>query len=160
MREITTSSLNWDSRFMVLATVVATWSKDPDRKVGAVLVSEDRRQVSVGFNGFPRGIADTGERLSDRRMKLSLTVHAERNALDNAGFSADGCTLYTTRFPCSQCAKGVIQKGVTRLVTPAPDLMHKRWGQDWALSLSLLGEAGVNVHFTCEVEGVSHAVRE
>jgi dCMP deaminase len=128
-----------------MAELIAAWSKDPDRKVGAVLVSADRRRIAVGYNGFPRGIDDSQERLGDRELKNALTVHAERNVLDNASFERAGCTLYVTRFPCVECAKGIIQCGLRVVVAPKPDLSHPRWGENWGLAASLLTEAGVDL---------------
>lgn len=133
---------NWDARFIGLARLVATWSKDPDRRSGAVLVATDLRKISVGYNGLPKGIADTDDRLSDRELKNMMTVHAELNALFNAGFSPATCTLYTTSFPCHECAKGIVQTGVARLVTPRPrGYEHPRWGKSWALAMTMMSEA-------------------
>lgn len=132
---------NWDSRFISMAFEVSYWSKDPDRKSGAVLVAPDLRKISTGFNGLPRGVADTDSRLNDRELKNMMTVHAELNAVFNAGFSPVGCTLYTTSFPCHECAKGVIQTGITRLVTPkVRDFEHPRWGKSWALAMTMITE--------------------
>lgn len=142
----------WDTRFVEMADLVATWSKDPDRRVGSVIVSDDMRKISVGFNGFPRGIADTEERLSDRDIKLKLMVHAERNALDNADFPLSGCTIYVTTFPCAECAKGIIQKGIRRVVAPIPDYSNIRWGNEWLSACRLLHEAKVETIYYSEVK--------
>ena len=77
-------SEKWDGRFLSLATHIANWSKDPSTKVGCVVVGPDREIRSTGFNGFPRGIADTDERLSDRELKSPLICHAEENAIMHA----------------------------------------------------------------------------
>jgi dCMP deaminase len=135
----------WDGRFMALAHLVSTWSKDPDRRVGAVLVSPDMRSFSPGYNGLPRGVEDTFARLHDKELKNAMTVHAERNALDNADFDPRGCALYVTCFPCCECAKGIIQTGVSVVVAPAPDLGHRRWGESQRLSCIMFQEAGVSV---------------
>src|SRR5271169_4441773 len=110
----------WVARWFALAEHVATWSKDPCTKVGAVIVGRSRRQVALGYNGFPEGIADTEERLHDKETKLRLTLHAERNALDNAAFNLRGATLICTMFPCLECAKSIVGKGIERVVAPAP----------------------------------------
>ena len=73
-------SERWDRYFLDLALLNAQMSKDPSTKVGAVIVGPDREVRSMGFNGFPRGIADTRERLECREVKLDLVVHAEMNA--------------------------------------------------------------------------------
>ena len=111
----------WDKRFYELAQHVADWSKDPRTKVGAVIVNDHKQVVSLGFNGFPRGIFDREDRYDDRTTKYLFVAHAERNALDNAFVDTRGCTLYTTLYPCNECAKGIIQKGVKRVVTVEPD---------------------------------------
>ena len=77
-------SEKWDGRFLSLATHISNWSKDPSTKVGCVVVGPDREIRSTGFNGFPRGIADTDERLSDRDLKYPLICHAEENAIMHA----------------------------------------------------------------------------
>jgi dCMP deaminase len=128
-----------------MAHLVSGWSKDPDRKTGAVLVTPDMRKFSVGFNGLPRGVADTPERLGDRALKNQMTVHAELNAIFNAGFDPAGCWLYVTRPPCHVCAQGIIQTRIALLVAPEPDLGHPRWGESWALAGTMLSEAGVEV---------------
>ena len=137
----------WDGRFVRMAKEVATWSKDPKRRVGAVLVSADRRSLSVGYNGFPRGVEDTEERLGDADMRRTLSVHAERNALDNAAFNCHGATLYTTYFPCLECVKGMVQKGVARIVSPPPDLDHPRWGDIWNSAGAMIREVNMKVTY-------------
>lgn len=109
----------WRRRYMELAQLVATWSKDPSTKVGAVVVGRDRRKIAVGYNGFPRGIEDD-DRLNNREVKYQLVQHAERNVLDNAQFDLEGATLVTTLFPCHECAKSIVSRGIKRVVTAAP----------------------------------------
>jgi dCMP deaminase len=106
-------------------------SKDPDRKVGAVLVTADRRQLSLGFNGLPPGMPDDLDLLMDKQRKLAVMVHAEDNCLRQAPFKALGCTLYCTRFPCEVCAAKIAAAGVARVVAPRPDFNHERWGNSW-----------------------------
>lgn len=91
-------NLSWDERFMRIAVEVSSWSKDPDTKVGTVIISKDGRKISWGYNGFPKGIADDS-RLNDRGLKRKLMVHAELNALSNADFSLTGSALYSTMYP-------------------------------------------------------------
>jgi len=107
----------WDRRFLDMALLCSTWSKDPSTKVGSVIVSDRRRVVSVGYNGFPRGLPDNTEWLNNREQKLKLVAHAERNALDNAECSVVGSVLYTTLFPCSECAKSIVQRDIQRVVS-------------------------------------------
>ena len=106
----------WDERFLDLATFVSTWSKDPSSRVGAVIVNELNQVLSLGYNGFPRGVNDTPQRYNDRDVKLMFVAHAERNALDNAFTDVRGATLYATLCPCNECAKSIIQRGIKRVV--------------------------------------------
>lgn len=115
---------HWDHRFMRMASEIARWSKDPDAKVGVLLVSPDRRQFSPGYNGFPIGIEDDYLGLSNER-KNELTVHAERNAILNARRDLAGWTLYTTKAPCFECCKDVLQAGIVRVVVPDDSFLTK-----------------------------------
>ena len=134
----------WDSRFLDLATHVSDWSKDPSTHVGAVIVAEDKRIMSVGYNGFPRGVADTAERLNDRPTKYAFVAHAERNALDNTDQSIRGCTMYVTLQPCPECVKSIIQRGVKKVVYKYnPE--RENLSNFMQYSLAMLVEAGVEV---------------
>src|SRR5689334_23352884 len=97
-------SPEWDQRLLALAQHIAAWSKDPSTKVGAVVAGSDKTAIALGYNGFPPRIVDDA-RLHDRDKKYSLIVHAEENALANARFDVRGGTLYSTHFPCTNCAK-------------------------------------------------------
>jgi dCMP deaminase len=136
---------NWDKRFLDLAEHVAQWSKDPRTKVGAVIVDEKKRVVSVGYNGFPRGVSDTDERYQVRRTKHLFVAHAERNALDNAPLMVDGCTLYVPLLPCNECAKSIIQKGITRVVTQHVNRDGASF--HWDVTLKMFREAGITVDY-------------
>lgn len=135
----------WQSRFFDLAKLVATWSKDPSSQVGAVVVDDKKRIVSVGFNGLPMGVADTEERLNVRELKYELIVHAEANAILTAPKSVSGCTIYVYPYlPCSRCAGAIIQSGIKKVVVqdlPIPE----RWLDNFNLAKSILNEAGVEV---------------
>ena len=148
-------SEKWDLHFLHKALFVASMSKDPRRKVGAILVDDDRGDVSSGFNGFPRGIKDTPERLNDRDLKLKIVVHAEMNAVlwaARRGFSVKGTTLFlaaedSTGYrwggpPCTRCAVELIQAGIANIVSllEKPD---NKWAEDLAFSRTLLWEAGI-----------------
>lgn len=135
---------SWDQRFLDLAEHIAQWSKDPRTKVGAVIVDEKKRVVSVGYNGFPRGVDDNPDRYEDRTAKLLFVAHAERNALDNAPLMDEGCTLYTSLEPCVECTKSIIQKGIKRVVTYNHD-RHDTF--NWATARVMLKEAGVRVDY-------------
>lgn len=132
----------WDSYFMGLARYISTASKDPSTKVGAVIVDQDRRVVSTGYNGFPRGVVDTEERLNDRDTKLKIIVHAERNAIIFARQDLRGCKLYVHPFMCcTVCAGMVIQSGITEVIAPKND--SPRWQADFQLTKIMFQEAGV-----------------
>jgi dCMP deaminase len=134
---------DWDKRFLELADHVAQWSKDPRTKVGAVIVDEKKRVVSVGYNGFPRGVDDDDARYEDRQTKHLFVAHAERNALDNAPLMVDGCTLYVPLVPCNECAKSIIQKGIQRVVSYVPD--RDGAGFNWHITTTMFIEAGVEL---------------
>ncbi len=135
-------SEKWDRRFMDMARLVASWSKDPSSKVGAV-ITRGKFVVSVGFNGFPKGIADTADRLENREIKYPTILHAEVNAILSARQDIRGCCLYATPYmPCPQCAAVVVQSGITRIVfTPSE---NEKWGKP-PLSESMFREAGVEL---------------
>lgn len=134
----------WDARFLELARLVASWSKDPSTKTGAVLVAPDRSILAVGYNGFARGVADTEERLTTRELKYKLVVHCEKNAVLSAGRPVNGSTLYTWPFmSCSVCAAFMIQAGIKRAVAPYSD--NPRWKDDFVLTRMQFEEAGVTL---------------
>jgi dCMP deaminase len=120
-----------------------------------VIVGPDRELLSAGFNGFPRGIADTVERLSNRDTKLRLIVHAEMNALLAAartGMRLKGCTLYLSATddsgliwggpPCTRCTVEIIQVGISEIVS-FPSNTPSRWHEDLVVAHGLIKEAGI-----------------
>lgn len=138
----------WYKRYMDLAEQVSTWSKDPNTKVGAVIVGSKGQILTQGYNGFPRGIRDTEKRLEDREKKLSLVVHAEMNAIFNAtynGVSLDGSTLFVYGLPvCSECAKGIIQVGISKVVIVRDKIsIRPHWEESWKMTKEMFREAGV-----------------
>jgi dCMP deaminase len=137
---------NWDLRFLQMAKLVSTWSKDPSTKCGAVIVEPaSKKVISIGYNGFPRGIKDD-ERLQNREQKYSLIIHAEINAIMQAQTDLYGCVLYTYPFICcNRCAVHVIQAGILRVVAPNFVGDAKRWEESFNLSRSLFTESFVRV---------------
>jgi dCMP deaminase len=134
----------WDVRFLRLAEHVSLWSKDPSTKTGAVITDSQQRIVSLGYNGFPRGVADTNERLNNREIKYEMIVHCERNAIIFAQRDLKDCTLYTWPFmSCSVCAAMVIQSGITRCVAPYSD--NPRWQASFQLTTDMFKESGVQL---------------
>jgi dCMP deaminase len=142
---------DWDARYLDLAENVSSWSKDPSRKIGAVAVGSKGQILSQGYNGFPRGIDDSIERYNDKETKYRYVVHAEMNVVYNAtynGISLDGATLYVTGLPvCSECAKGIIQTGVKRVVMRATDVPEK-WFVSFATTAKMFNEAGIEWELT------------
>lgn len=139
----------WETRFFELAKHVSEWSKDPNTKVGAVIVNDLNQVLSIGYNGFPRGVQDDSSRYEDRECKHAFVVHAERNALDNAFTDVRGTTMYVTHFPCNECAKGIVQKGIKRLFTPEPD-PSKEYVKDLVkhtAAKTMFQESGVYINF-------------
>jgi len=138
----------WDIRFLELAKHISGWSKDPSTKVGCIVVGEDREIRSTGFNGFPRGISDDNDRLTDREKKYPLICHAEENAIMHAariGVSLKGSTAYVTWPPCSRCARSLIQAGIKEVVYSTAEEVPERWLEDFNISTSMLKEANVLV---------------
>jgi len=119
----------WDLRFLEMAKLVSTWSKDPSTKVGSVIASE-KRVVSIGFNGFPTSMNDAEDLYNIREEKYSRIIHAEMNALLFSKESVQGCTLYTWPFlSCDRCFVHMVQAGITRFVAMKPTLdQNERWG--------------------------------
>lgn len=142
-----TLSSTWDARFFDLAKSIGEWSKD-STKIGAIVIDSNKRILSQGYNGFPRGIADSVDRLKNREKKLKYVVHAEMNCIYNAchnGVSLNGGTLYVSGLPvCSDCAKGVIQSGISSVIMQfETKLMEGPWGESWKISKDMFNEAGV-----------------
>ena len=136
----------WDRRFLEMAELVATWSKDPSTQVGAVIVDIDNRIVSTGFNGFPRGCLDHADTLGDRERKLLRTIHAEDNALLFARRDVTGMTLYVTRPPCARCAAKVVQAGIAKVVYRLPPTdFTERWKHEMAEAAQMFFEGQVAV---------------
>jgi dCMP deaminase len=116
---------------------------------------DDRRILSTGYNGFPQTISDDLDRYIDRDFKLSITVHAEKNAILNAaknGTKVQGSTLYVTFPPCSQCASAIIQAGVAQIVCPDPASAPERWRSNFKAANNLFYEAGVKVLYYSDAD--------
>lgn len=144
---------SWDQYFLQIAFLVAQRSRDPSTKVGAVIVGKDKDIRSTGYNGFPRGVDVTPQRL-ERGLKYKYAEHAERNALylmARRGDSSLGCTLFTTLHPCAHCARGIVQAGIVRVVLPSAStdydttLPHRVEALGFEEAAEMLKEAGVVV---------------
>jgi dCMP deaminase len=140
---------DWNQRYFDLARHVAEWSKDPSTKVGCVIVSPSNEIRSIGYNGFPRSIEDTPERLI-RPEKYSWIEHAERNAIyaaARAGAPLGGCKMYTDWFPCVDCSRAIVQVGIKELYCREPDWANEQWGESFRISRSMLQEANITTHY-------------
>ena len=145
--------MTFDEYFINIALAVRQKSKDPSSKIGAVIVGPEKQIISTGYNGFPRNIDETDPLRWKRPLKYSYVEHAERNAVYNAarhGISLRGCMMYFVGFgpptvPCTECAKAVIQAGITRVVGFATKGVSDEWVADLAFAKNLLLEAGIEV---------------
>jgi dCMP deaminase len=116
--------MSWDNRWMDMAKLVAGWSKDRSRSCGAVIVDSRNVLVSIGWNGFPRGINDDVDVRHERPAKYLWTEHAERNAIFNAaanGHPTKDCVMYLPWYPCADCARAIIQSGISEIICIEPD---------------------------------------
>jgi dCMP deaminase len=142
---------DWDQVMMQMALVIATMSKDPATKVGAVLVSPDRTRISVGYNGFPRQIPDLEKWWNNRAAdnheftKYELVRHAEMNAMTQAKTDLANWTIYITHHPCIDCAKHLVAEGITRVLY-YHDLDHLTMEIDRNKIRKLFKIAGVAFH--------------
>ncbi|HOZ02447.1 MAG TPA: dCMP deaminase family protein [Bacilli bacterium] len=139
--------INWDEYFMGIAQLSSLRSKDPSTQVGACIVDDDKKVVSIGYNGMPRHIDDCqlswekGEGLNN---KYLYVCHAEMNAILNTrnGSALRGCTLYVSLFPCNECAKAIIQVGIKEIV-----YVSNKYKDSFAVqaSMKMLNLAGVKI---------------
>ncbi len=144
---ITENSNKWLKRYLDIAKSVATWSPDPSRRIGAVIIGDKGQIKSQGYNGFPRGIKDLPERYNDRQTKYNYVCHAEANAVYNAlhnGTSVLGDTIYVTGLPvCHECAKAIIQVGIKKVIYDTPIESGTGWDESCLLALSMFDECGI-----------------
>jgi len=140
--------ITWDEYFMGVAKLAGMRSKDPNSQVGACIVSQDNKILSMGYNGFPRGCSDDefpwareGEELDK---KYVYVVHSELNAILNfRGTSLEGAKLYVSLFPCNECAKAIIQSGIKTIIYDSD-----KYAQTFAVVASkrMLDSAGVRYY--------------
>lgn len=141
--------LSKEVKFIGIAKAISLLSKDRSTKVGAVVVGPDGEIRAMGYNGMPRGCDDTNEARHVRPEKYFWFEHAERNLIFNAariGVPLKGCTLIVSGlYPCMDCARAIVQSGITRVITPPPDQTCERWGDHHQRSVELFRECGVEV---------------
>ena len=122
MGEKRTDYISWDEYFMAVAKLAGMRSKDPNTQVGACIVSQENKILSMGYNGLPWGCSDDEfpwDRDGDDPLKTKYiyTVHSELNAILNyRGGSLEGAKLYVSLFPCNECAKAIIQCGIKEVI--------------------------------------------
>ena len=136
-----------DKRFMKLAQEVSTWSKDPSTQAGAVIVSPDKKDIVLGFNGFASRMKGDPELYANREVKYSRIIHCEVNAVISAKRSLEGYTLYTWPFlSCDRCAVTMVQAGIVRAVAPkATAEQATRWEEFFVKTRAYFAEAGIEV---------------
>ncbi len=139
----------WHFRFLEMAKLVASWSKDPSTQTGAVIVAPNKSIVSVGFNGFPAGMPDDAELYANREEKYARIVHCEVNALLFAHLPLPtGCMLYTWPFlSCNRCVVQMLQAGIREFVAPLPsEESLERWGKAFEQTRQYITECGGTYH--------------
>lgn len=157
---------DWDRRFLELAEHVATWSKDRSTHVGAVIVGSRKRVLSMGYNGFPRGVDDGDPLRHQRPEKYFWAEHGERNAIYNATESLEGATIYVSAWKgpvldvnyagalceiqaagnlpvCMDCARAIVQVGIKRVVSWGPVFRTEQWEDHISRTPALFSMAGV-----------------
>ena len=138
--------ISWDEYFMGLAHLSALRSKDPNTQVGACIVDNEHKVVSIGYNGMPRGCDDENmpwQREGDfLETKYAYVVHAELNAILNSPRSLKDCTIYVSLFPCNECAKAIIQSGIKKVIYESDKYAT---ADNVIASKKMLNEAGVTL---------------
>ena len=141
--------ISWDETWMEICKVIAKRSKDPNRKIGALIVNDDHKIISLGYNGMPHVLEglDNDEiypwakhNLKEEDNKYAYVVHAELNAILNANQSVKGCTLYVTYNCCNECCKAIVQSGIKKVV-----YMCKKDKSMYNIGRKILMNAGVTV---------------
>lgn len=152
---------DWNAWFMEGVYWVASKSKDPKTKIGAIIV-KDKRIVSTGYNGIPIGVNDAIEARNQRPDKYKWYEHGERNAIYAAakfGISTEGATLYTNALPCADCARGIIQCGITNVYVHQKfddicnSIQREQWKGHDEVTFALFKEADVNVRTVMDTLG-------
>jgi dCMP deaminase len=139
---------SWDDRWISLSRFIAEWSKDRSTKVGCVIIGPENQVLSTGYNGFPRGVNDDIDERHERPDKYLWTEHAERNAIYNAarhGVALRNTTIYIPWYPCANCARAIIQAGITTVVATVPDMSYRGWGPEFEVAGIMMEESGVEV---------------
>ena len=161
-----------DEDFLKEALRQSAFSRDPNTRVGAVIVSPFKHIRSMGFNRFPRRLAYTPERLQNRDLKNRLMVHAERAAITDAakrGMAINGCTLYLAATddsgliwggcPCLACTIEIIEGGIAEIVSFAPKAVSK-WADDLMFAESIMAECRIPVRYVQPTKGLTYSTED
>lgn len=136
----------WTHRYLSVAKLIGSWSKDPSSQIGAIVVGPDGQILSQGYNGFARGIKDSANRLNNREEKYEHIIHAEMNCIYNAsliGQSLRGGHLYVYGLPvCHHCAPGIIQVGINKIVMQFDPEKEGPWIESGMRARKRFREAG------------------
>lgn len=135
----------WHKRMMDLAEFISSWSKDPSTKVGAVIVDENNRIVSTGYNGFPKCVKDLKSRYDNKDLKYKIILHAEENAILYAKRDLSNCKLYVSALPpCAHCASIIINSGIKTVIYKKQEIPEK-WKESFKISKMMFKEAQVKL---------------
>lgn len=140
--------MKWINRFISLAETVSTWSKDPSKKIGVVITNQENKIISTGYNGFPKGINDSLERLNDKEFKRAITLHAEENAILCAKQDLTNCIMYIYGLPpCAHCAAMIIQSGIKIIYYRIPKKyeVSDHWKDNINIAETILKEANISL---------------
>lgn len=149
--------MDWDEYFIKIMRVVKSKSKDRSTKVGAVIVNKENIIISTGYNGFPIGANDNIEERHERPTKYLITEHAERNAIYSAakeGRSLKNSIIYIDYYPCTDCARAIIQSGIKEIVLDGKDWEEKvkywdeRWKENMNFSKEILKECDIKIRIS------------
>jgi dCMP deaminase len=137
-------------KFIPMLDAIASMSKDPSTKVGALAFDTNMNIISTGYNGFPRGVVDVAGRYDDRELKYKLISHAEQNLVAQAAYAGkslkDSTLMVSSLYPCSNCAKSIIQSGVKVIISPPPDT-NPRWQEESLISQLMFKESGITTFY-------------
>lgn len=147
----------WDGRFMALCDHIAQWTEDRDFSVGAVIVGPDLEIRSTGYNGFARGVHSDDDERHNRASgeKFFWVEHGERNAIYNAariGISLRNCTIFINRYPCADCARAIIQSGITKVVCPLKPKFDGALDHSFDVAAAMFAEVGMVINHPAPLE--------
>lgn len=147
------SSKNWNIKFLSLALEISGWSKDKSYKIAAIIADKENVILSTGYNGFPINVDDSIEERYERPIKYKWTEHAERNAIYFAarkGVCIKDAIIYIPWYPCADCARGIIQSGLSKVVCFEPNFEHEILGKDFAITKQMFTEANIEEEYVDE----------